>query len=127
MNLGDLKAFVAVAEFGSINRAAAKLNLTQPAVTRRVQSLEAAIGVTLLDRSSKPPTLTEDGHKALAYGRKVLRAIDDLSSKVGAQGVLGGEFRLGVAPGLADAALSLPVDAVTGGIQGFGFGSHRIG
>ena len=48
MNLGDLKAFVAVAEAGSVNRAAAKLNLTQPAVSRRVQSLEAAIGVALL-------------------------------------------------------------------------------
>ena len=100
MNLGDLKAFVAVAEAGSVNRAAAKLNLTQPAVTRRVQSLEAAIGVALLDRSSKPPTLTEDGRRALAYGRKVLHAIDDLSSQVGAKGVLGGEFRLGIAPGL---------------------------
>ena len=52
MNLGDLRAFVAVAETGSVNRAAAKLNLTQPAVTRRVQSFEATIGVSLLDRSS---------------------------------------------------------------------------
>ena len=47
MNLGDLKAFVAVAEAGSVNRAAARLNLTQPAVSRRVQNLEAAIGVVL--------------------------------------------------------------------------------
>ena len=112
MNLGDLKAFVAVAEAESVNRAAAKLNLTQPAVTRRVQSLEAAIGVALLDRSSKPPTLTEDGRRALAYGRKVLHAIDDLSSQAGAKGVLGGEFRLGIAPGLADQALGQPLDAV---------------
>jgi DNA-binding transcriptional LysR family regulator len=113
MNLGDLKAFIAVAEAGSVNRAAAKLNLTQPAVTRRVQSLEAAIGVALLDRSSKPPTLTEDGRKALAYGRKVLFAIDDLSSQIAAKGVLGGEFRLGIAPGFAEAALGQPLDAVT--------------
>jgi DNA-binding transcriptional LysR family regulator len=113
MNLGDLKAFVAVAEAGSVNRAAAKLNLTQPAVTRRVQSLEAAMGVALLDRSSKPPTLTEDGRRALAYGRKVLYAIDDLSLQVGAKGVLGGDFRLGIAPGFAEAALGQPLDAIT--------------
>jgi DNA-binding transcriptional LysR family regulator len=113
MNLGDLKAFVAVAEAGSINRAAAKLNLTQPAVTRRVQSLEAAIGVALLDRSSKPPTLTENGHRALAYGRKVLHAIDDLSSQVGVKKGLSGEFRLGIAPGFADATLGQPLDAAT--------------
>jgi DNA-binding transcriptional LysR family regulator len=112
MNLGDLKAFVAVAEAGSVNRAAAKLNLTQPAVSRRVQSLEAAIGVTLLDRSSKPPTLTEDGRRALAFGRKVLYAIDDLSSQVGAGKGLRGEFRIGIAPGIAEAALGQPLDAV---------------
>ena len=82
MNLGDLKAFVAVAETGSINRAAAKLNLTQPAVTRRIQSLEAAIGVALLDRSSKPPNLTEDGRRALAHGRRVLSALEELSEQV---------------------------------------------
>jgi DNA-binding transcriptional LysR family regulator len=113
MNFGDLKAFVAVAEAGSVNRAAAKLNLTQPAVTRRVQSLEAAIGAALLDRSSKPPTLTEDGRRALAYGRKVLYAIDDLTLQVGAKGVLGGDFRLGVAPGFAEAALGQPLDVIT--------------
>lgn len=113
MNLGDLKAFVAVAEAGSVNRAAAKLNLTQPAVTRRVQSLEAAIGVALLDRSSKPPTLTENGRRALAYGRKVLHAVDDLSSQVGASKGISGEFRLGIAPGFADTALGQPLDAVT--------------
>lgn len=113
MNFGDLRAFVAVADAGSINRAAAKLNLTQPAVTRRVQSLEAAIGVVLLDRSSKPPTLTEDGRRTLAYGRKVLYAIDELSSQVGAKKGLSGEFRLGVAPGFADTALGQPLDAVT--------------
>ena len=112
MNLGDLKAFVAVAEAGSVNRAAARLNLTQPAVSRRVQNLEAAIGVVLLDRSAKPPTLTEEGRRALAYGRKVLYAIDDLSSQVGAKGVPEGEFRLGIAPGFADAPLGHPLDAV---------------
>ena len=110
MNLGDLKAFVAVAETGSINRAAAKLNLTQPAVTRRVQSLEAAIGVPLLDRSSKPPSLTEDGHQALAHGRRVLSAIEDLSMRVGAKRGLNGEFRIGIAPGFADAVLGRPLD-----------------
>src|SRR3954466_10916709 len=44
MNLQDIEAFVAVAEAGSVNRAALRLNLTQPATTRRVQNFEAAIG-----------------------------------------------------------------------------------
>jgi DNA-binding transcriptional LysR family regulator len=112
MNLGDLKAFVAVAETGSVNRAAAKLNLTQPAVTRRVQSLEATIGVPLLDRSSKPPALTEDGRRALAHGRRVLSAIEELATQVGAKRGLSGEFRIGIAPGFADSALGQPLDRV---------------
>ena len=44
MNLQDIEAFVAVAEAGSVNRAAARLNLTQPATTRRIQNFEAALG-----------------------------------------------------------------------------------
>src|SRR5260370_7234986 len=110
MNLGDLKAFVAVAETGSINRAAAKLNLTQPAVTRRVQSLEATIGVPLLDRSSKPPSLTEDGHRALAHGRKVLSAIEDLSLQVGSKRGLSGEFRIAIPPAFPHPFLGRPLD-----------------
>jgi len=59
MNLADLKAFVALAETGSISRAALRLGLTQPATTRRVQNFEASMGATaLLDRSTKPATLT---------------------------------------------------------------------
>jgi DNA-binding transcriptional LysR family regulator len=112
MNLGDLRAFVAVAETGSVNRAAAKLNLTQPAVSRRVQSLEGSLGVALLDRSSKPPRLTPEGRLALDYGRKVLLAVEDLSSHIGSKGVVAGEFRLGVAPGFAEAALGAPLDAL---------------
>jgi DNA-binding transcriptional LysR family regulator len=48
MNLQDIEAFVAVAETGSVNRAAIRLNLTQPATTRRIQNFEAAIGDTPL-------------------------------------------------------------------------------
>lgn len=123
MNLADLKTFVAVAETGSINRAAARLNLTQPAVTRRVQSFEAAIGTALLDRSSKPPTLTEAGRRALAYGRKALEAMEDLSWHTAEKDGPTGDFRLGVAPGFFDAALGAPLDTL---IQRFPNISPRI-
>src|SRR5260370_35100689 len=59
MNLIDLEAFVSVVDHGSIVAAAASLHLTQSAVTRRVPSLEDPVGVSLLDRQTKPlkPTL----------------------------------------------------------------------
>ncbi len=50
MNTHDLVAFVAVVETGSIVAASARLNLTQPGVTRRIQNLEEMLGAQLLDR-----------------------------------------------------------------------------
>ena len=44
MNIPDRRAFVAMAEAGSVDHAARRLNLTQPAVARRLQNFEAALG-----------------------------------------------------------------------------------
>ena len=71
MNLKDIAAFVAVADTGSINRAALRLNLTQPATTRRVQNFEAAMSAELLDRRAKPAVLTPIGRQVLEYCRLV--------------------------------------------------------
>ena len=54
MEFDDIRAFVAVAEARSVSRAARALYLTQPAVTRRMQRLESALGVTLCDRTRRP-------------------------------------------------------------------------
>ena len=55
MKTDDLKAFDAVVRIGSISEAARALGLTQPSITRRIQNLEEALGVQLLDRNTKPP------------------------------------------------------------------------
>jgi DNA-binding transcriptional LysR family regulator len=110
MNLPDIRAFVAIAEAGSINRAARRLNLTQPAVTRRLQSLEAALGaVALLDRSAKPPVLTPLGRQVLESCRRVLKAVDELKAHA-CSGTPMGDFRIGIAHGLADMALISPLN-----------------
>src|SRR5258708_37023107 len=71
MNLQDVEAFVAVAEAGSVNRAAARLNLTQPATTRRIQNFEAAIGgAPLFNRAVKPAALTSLGSHLLERCRR---------------------------------------------------------
>ncbi len=111
MNLADLEAFVAVAETGSINRAAIRLSLTQPATTRRVQNFEAAMGgAALLDRSSKPPMLTPAGRLALEHCRRVLAAVSDLQSSTTEAGALAGELRIGMAHGLAEVVITSPLD-----------------
>lgn len=113
MNLSDLKAFVALAETGSINRAALRLGLTQPATTRRIQNFEGSMnGTALLDRRVKPPALTPAGRQVLAYCHRVLRAVAELEacSSSGAEPV--GELRVGIAPGLAEAVLTTPLDSL---------------
>jgi len=112
MNTHDLVAFVAVVETGSIVAASARLNLTQPGVTRRIQNLEEMLGAKLLDRLSKPLKPTTAGHAAYEHGRRVLRMIDDLKSGVADDGAVRGELRLGLTPFLSEAGLSGPLDAV---------------
>ncbi len=111
MNLPDLKAFVALAESGSINRAALRLGLTQPATTRRIQNFEASMaGTTLLDRRVKPPVLTPAGRQVLAYCHRVLKAIAELEACVANGAEPAGELRIGISPGLAEHVLSAPLD-----------------
>ncbi|MFD9899899.1 LysR family transcriptional regulator [Mesorhizobium sp. NPDC059025] len=110
MNIHDLEAFVAVVETGSIVGASARLNLTQPGVTRRIQNLEDRLNTTLLDRQSKPFKPTAAGREAYEHGRRVLRSLDDLKAGVSPVGDIEGEFRLGIMPYLSDAALAFPVE-----------------
>jgi DNA-binding transcriptional LysR family regulator len=112
MNTHDLVAFVAVVETGSIVAASARLNLTQPGVTRRIQNLEEMLGAQLLDRLSKPLKPTAAGYDAYEQGRRLLRVLDDLKSGVANDGVVRGEFRLGLTPFLSEAGLSAPLDAM---------------
>src|SRR5436190_78515 len=68
MNIEDVRAFVAVVDMGSVGRAALRLNLTQPAISRRVQRLEEDLGLTLLDRESQPARPTRAGEAAERLG-----------------------------------------------------------
>lgn len=110
MNLRDLEAYVAVVETGSIIGASARLNLTQPGVTRRIQNLEDGLGAVLLDRQSKPLRPTNAGREAYEQGLRVLRSVADLKAGVAPEGEIRGEFRLGIMPYLSEAALAVPLD-----------------
>lgn len=104
MNIDDMRALVAVVEGGSLAHAAARLHLTQPAITRRLQRLEESLGVTLLDRDQKPARPTEQGRSAYRACVDILRATEDLRRAVGRPST-GQVLRLGVTPGVMDAVL----------------------
>jgi len=75
----DLRAFVAVAELGSFVRAAKALNLSQPALSRRIQKLEESLGTPLLERSTRHVALTMVGRDFLP---KLRRLLDEFESSV---------------------------------------------
>lgn len=110
MNTRDLQAFVAVVDSGSMVAAAAKLHLTQPGLTRRVQNLETTLGVPLLDRQSKPLRPTAAGREVYALARNVLRSVDELLAVASPGSEPAGELRIGVPPFLSELALEGPID-----------------
>jgi DNA-binding transcriptional LysR family regulator len=72
MELRHLRYFVAVAENLNFTRAAAKLHLAQPSLTRQIHNLEEEIGVRLLNRSKSQVALTEEGRAFLLDVRRIL-------------------------------------------------------
>jgi DNA-binding transcriptional LysR family regulator len=72
MELRHLRYFVAVAEAMSFTKAAQKLHLAQPSLTRQVRNLEDEIGVRLLNRANNRIALTEQGRRFLFDSKKVL-------------------------------------------------------
>lgn len=103
---------MAVVETGSIVAAATRLHLTQPGISRRVQSLEDRLGVALLERQSKPLKPTAAGKEVYERGRRVLGSLADLLAGVESGSDVSGEFRLGIAPFLAELALTRPIDSL---------------
>ncbi len=71
-NLEQLKRFVAVAETGTVHRAAESLGLTQPAVTRSIKLLEEKLSAPLFDRQGRGMHLTPFGHRTLQHARHIL-------------------------------------------------------
>ncbi|HTL58569.1 MAG TPA: LysR substrate-binding domain-containing protein [Candidatus Limnocylindrales bacterium] len=72
MELRHLRYFVAVAENLNFTKAAAKLHLAQPSLTRQIHNLEEEIGVRLLSRSKSHVALTEEGRCFLTDARRIL-------------------------------------------------------
>lgn len=80
MELRHLRYFVAVAEERNFTRAAARLHIAQPPLSRQIQQLEEDLGVALIEKGSRPLRLTEAGAFFLAHARALLDQARDLKT-----------------------------------------------
>ncbi|MBL6808877.1 MAG: LysR family transcriptional regulator [Pseudomonadales bacterium] len=95
-DLANLRSLLAVAEAGAITEAAHRLGLTQPALTRRIQQLEAEFGTALLQRGRNGATLTEAGQLVAAEARTLIERFEATKREVARHTMAtGGTIRLG--------------------------------
>jgi DNA-binding transcriptional LysR family regulator len=99
LDLTKLRHMIAIAQTRSFSRAAETLDLTQPALSRSIASLEASFGLRLFDRSRRGVEPTVMGKLIITEAEKVLRAAGDLSHniKMYSRGE-GGELSVGIGP-----------------------------
>ncbi|QSN63286.1 LysR family transcriptional regulator [Caballeronia sp. M1242] len=80
MEMRHLRYFVAVAEEKNFTRAAQRLNIAQPPLSRQIQQLEETLGVQLLERNSRPLKLTETGKFFYSHASQLLAQTAELES-----------------------------------------------
>lgn len=78
MNFLHLKYAIMVAETGSISKAAEKLYVAQPNVSRAIKELESDLNITIFERNSKGMIVTPEGEQLIHYTKRILRQIDDM-------------------------------------------------
>jgi DNA-binding transcriptional LysR family regulator len=78
MNILHMKYAVEVAKLGSLNKAAETLIIAQPNISRSIKELEADLGITIFNRSSKGMVLTPEGEEFIRYAKSILKQIDEV-------------------------------------------------
>ncbi|CAD6519777.1 LysR family transcriptional regulator [Paraburkholderia sabiae] len=78
MELRQLRYFVAVAEERNFTRAAERLNMTQPPLSRQIQQIEDSVGLALFERGARPLKLTEAGRVFYVQAKRLLEESDEL-------------------------------------------------
>lgn len=108
MRIDDLRYFVAVAEHGHVGRAAHRLGVSQPALTKGVQRLEASLRLQLFERTSRGMVLTAVGSAFFDRAKNLCMELDDAVQEA-ADVHLGaiGTIRVGVSPPFADSLVGL--------------------
>jgi DNA-binding transcriptional LysR family regulator len=113
-DIGELRAFCVAADLGSLGRAAVALHTSQPAISKRLRTLEALAGTQLLERSRKGVSLTGAGKRLYPEARKLLDQADVISHLLGGFEEAGAVIRLAVSHTVAEFLLPPELVALDG-------------
>lgn len=102
MDIAQLKTLIHVAELGSVSRAAARLNIAQPALSRQIALLEAELGAPLFERHSRGMRVTETGRLVLDHAARVHAELDAIrAAAAGDRAAPVGPVTVGMTPTIA--------------------------
>jgi DNA-binding transcriptional LysR family regulator len=96
ITLRQIEALRWIADLGTFERAANRLNITQSAISKRIQELEATVGFEIFDRSHRMARSTEKGEILLSLGRELLNVYDRILSLRAGDDVVSGRLRIGL-------------------------------
>ena len=107
MDLRHLRAFVTIVEAGGFLRAAGRVNLSQPALSRQIHALETELGVRLFDRIGRRVRLTSEGEDLLTLSRRLLTDAESLGDRARAlRSGRSGLLRVGATPQVIETLLA---------------------
>ncbi|MGB5560031.1 MAG: LysR substrate-binding domain-containing protein [Paracoccaceae bacterium] len=112
ISLKQLTYFVALAEERSFGIAAARVHVSQPALSQQIKALELLLGAPLVERLPRDIRLTRAGQATLERARRVLAEVRDIEGSVRLQQGLAGRLMLGVIPTIAPYLLPLALTRI---------------
>jgi DNA-binding transcriptional LysR family regulator len=111
MDLRQLESFVEVAQQGTLTRAAARLRISQPALTRQMHRLERDVGMPLFQRTPAGMSVTAAGAALLPHAKSILAMVAAARDVAGTAGPITESVQVGLAPGLPGPWLTSLLDA----------------
>ncbi len=102
MEISQLRTLIHVAELGSLSRAADRLHIAQPALSRQIRLLEEELGVRLFARHGRGMVLTEQGEHVLQHALRVMVELEEIRASVSDDAPLRGHVAIGMPPTVSD-------------------------